>query len=80
MERFVMPDLYCPFPPAINEHAEAVEEGIVQWALSFGLLPNERSARTFRAAILTLTKRTRKVNLEPNSLKRHKGRPGRVIE
>ena len=50
--RFVMPDLYCPFTPAINEHAEAVEESTVQWASIFGLLPDERSVRTFRAAAM----------------------------
>ena len=33
MERFVMPDLYCPFTPAINEHAKAFKESTVQWAL-----------------------------------------------
>ena len=52
MERFVMPDLYCPFTPAINEHAEAVKESTVQLALTFGLLPDERSVRTFRAAAI----------------------------
>lgn len=75
MERFVMPDLYCPFAPAINEHAEAVEEGIVQWALSFGLLPDERSACTFRAAILTLTKRTREVDLRTELSQEAQGSP-----
>ncbi len=52
MKQFAMPDLYCPFTPAINEHAEAEGEGTVQWAFSFGLLPDERSVRTFRAAAM----------------------------
>ncbi|HVF01295.1 MAG TPA: hypothetical protein VNA27_08180 [Rubrobacteraceae bacterium] len=52
MERFVMPDLYCPFTPAISEHAEAVEESTVQRASTFGLLSDERSVRTFRAVAM----------------------------
>ena len=39
MERVILPDLYCPFPPAINEHAEEVQENTVKWTRSFGLLP-----------------------------------------
>ena len=39
MERVILPELYCPFLPAINESAEEVQENTVKWTRSFGLLP-----------------------------------------
>ena len=41
MERVILPELYCPFTPAINEHAEEVQENTVEWTRSFGLLPKQ---------------------------------------
>ncbi|MGB3682643.1 MAG: hypothetical protein WA990_09170 [Rubrobacteraceae bacterium] len=46
MERVILPELYCPFLPAINEHAEEVQENVVNWTRSFGLLP-EQAYRLF---------------------------------
>lgn len=50
MERIAVPELYCPFHPEINEHAEAVQAQTLRWASGYGLLPHERSRRMFRAA------------------------------
>ena len=41
MERVILPELYCPFPPAVSEHAEEVQENTVNWTRSFGLLPEQ---------------------------------------
>ncbi len=49
MERIILPELYCPFPPAINEHAGEVQENSVKWTRSFGLLPGERAYELFDA-------------------------------
>lgn len=47
-----MPDLYCPFASVVNRHAAVVQEETLQWASSFGLLPDERSRRKFRATAI----------------------------
>lgn len=52
MEQIVVPDLFCPFASVVNTHAEEVQEETLQWASSFGLLPDEQSSRTFRAAAI----------------------------
>ncbi len=49
MERVILPELYCPFSPAINEHAEEVQENTVKWTRNFGLLPGERAYKLFGA-------------------------------
>lgn len=64
MEIVNLPKLYCPFPPAINEHADAVHRGTVDWTRRFELLRDERAYRAFDAMGLgRLTART-----HPNSL------------
>lgn len=42
-----LPKLYCPFPSAINEHANTAHQGTVDWARRFELLRNERAYRAF---------------------------------
>ena len=49
MENIVLPKLYCPFPPAINGHADIVHQETVEWAWRFGLLFNEPTYDVFRA-------------------------------
>ena len=60
-----IPELYCPFPRAINEYAETVHRGTVHWTRRFGLLGNEeRAYRAFEAMGLgRLTARTHPDNL-----------------
>lgn len=55
-----IPELYCPFPRAINEHADAVHRGTVHWIRRFGMLGDEeRAYRAFEAMGLgRLTART----------------------
>src|SRR5262249_18972789 len=35
---FVLPSLYCPFPSAVNPHAEAAERHTLAWAERFGII------------------------------------------
>jgi 5-epi-alpha-selinene synthase len=49
VEQIVLPDLFCPFAPVVNKHAAIVQEETTRWASSFGLLPDQRSQRAFRA-------------------------------
>lgn len=49
MKQIILPELYCPFPPAINEHADTVHRETVEWVWHFGLLPNEQAYRRFHA-------------------------------
>ncbi len=49
MKRVILPKLCCPFPSAINEHADAVHRGTVDWARRFELLRDERTYRAFDA-------------------------------
>lgn len=37
-ENFVLPPLYCPFPSAVNPHAEAIEHHTLAWAKRFGII------------------------------------------
>ncbi len=37
-EHYVLPPLYCPFPSAINPHAEAAERHSLAWAERFGII------------------------------------------
>lgn len=53
MEQIVMPDLYCPFASAVNKHTAAIQEESMWWVSFFGLLPDERSHRSFRAAAIS---------------------------
>lgn len=54
MEWILVPDLFCPFAPEVNEHAEAVQEETEDWALSFGLLDDGRTRWMFRATASSL--------------------------
>ena len=49
IEQVALPELYCPFPSTISEHADAVHRETVEWVRRFELLPNERAYRLFRA-------------------------------
>ncbi len=48
IEQVALPELYCPFPSTISEHADAVHRETVEWVRRFELLPNERAYRLFR--------------------------------
>ncbi|BAY25801.1 terpene synthase metal-binding domain-containing protein [Calothrix sp. NIES-2100] len=47
MEKFIFPDLYCPFPYQINKYADILEGNGIEWLLRFNLLANESSYRRF---------------------------------
>ncbi len=38
MERWELPELYCPFPPLVNRNADIVEQRTIEWATQQGLL------------------------------------------
>lgn len=38
---FVIRQLYCPFPPEVNRHVDAVHEHTLAWARQFGLAKDE---------------------------------------
>jgi Terpene synthase family 2, C-terminal metal binding len=38
MEKIIFPPLYCPFPAAINPHAEEAERHSLAWARRFGVI------------------------------------------
>lgn len=48
--RVKQPQLYCPFPSAINPHVDAVQERSVAWAVEFGLVAEGRPAEKLAAA------------------------------
>ncbi len=50
MRDIVFPTLYCPFPSAINPHAEAVQAHTMQWAISHGLVGSERARQRLSLA------------------------------
>jgi 5-epi-alpha-selinene synthase len=41
MDMIEFPKLYCPFPSAVNEHAETVDNHILAWVKEFNLVPDE---------------------------------------
>jgi 5-epi-alpha-selinene synthase len=43
------PALYCPFPSAINQYAEAAGKHSLKWARSFNLVIDESAYQSFRA-------------------------------
>lgn len=45
-----IPELYCPFPPAINPHVEAVQRLINQWMQARHYLRTEAAFERFKAA------------------------------
>ncbi len=58
MERVILPELYCPFPPTINEHAEEVQESTMEWTRNFGLLPEQAYGSFGETGIGRLAART----------------------
>ncbi len=54
MEQAALPELYCPFPPALSMHAEAVHEATVDWARRFELAEEGSTVRQIRASKLGL--------------------------
>jgi 5-epi-alpha-selinene synthase len=48
-----VPDLYCPFAPTVNAHAEEVREETLRWASSFGLLVDENYRWVLQAAAVS---------------------------
>jgi 5-epi-alpha-selinene synthase len=48
-ERVVLPELYCPFSPAISEHADAIHTSTVEWAQRFDLTPGWKASKLFDA-------------------------------
>ncbi len=49
-EIFVIPELYCPFPPEVNPHADAVHAHTLAWARRFGLAKDEAGFERVRAS------------------------------
>jgi 5-epi-alpha-selinene synthase len=45
----VLPRLRCPFPPAINRHADTIHENTVEWLLRFRVFEGEVAYRKFYA-------------------------------
>ena len=52
MEQPVLPALFCPFPPAVNLHANVVGRQSMTWARQFALLPDEESYQRLEATRL----------------------------
>ncbi len=50
MDQVVLPELYCPFPSTVNQHAEPVHQGTVDWLQRFELVTDEASYRRVYAA------------------------------
>lgn len=48
MEKFIFPDLYCPFPSQINKHVDVLEDYALQWVTRFNLLKDESAYQQFR--------------------------------
>src|SRR5215472_13197620 len=47
MDRFVIPDIYCPFPSLISPHLEHVQTHAQEWLNAIGLVPQGRAQSTF---------------------------------
>jgi len=47
-----VPELYCPFPPAVNRAVDLVDAGAVEWARQWYLLPTEAAYVHLSAARL----------------------------
>ncbi|OKH45044.1 terpene synthase [Calothrix sp. HK-06] len=43
MEKFIFPDLYCPFPSQVNKYVDVLEEYALEWVTRFNLLKDEFS-------------------------------------
>lgn len=49
LDRIILPELFCPFPSALNPAVEAVERHTNEWVRRFNLLPGEGAYRHFGA-------------------------------
>lgn len=47
MEKFILPDLYCPFPSQINKHVDVLEEYSMEWVLRFNLQASQLAYQRF---------------------------------
>lgn len=47
MNSIVLPTLYCPFPAAINKHAEALHQHSIEWVRKFNLISDEAAYQRF---------------------------------
>jgi 5-epi-alpha-selinene synthase len=59
VERIDVSELFCPFAPAVNAHAETIQKETAQWASSFGLMSQEWSRGAYDTAAAGLAARTR---------------------
>lgn len=42
-----LPELYCPFPSAVNRHAESLHQHTIEWVRKFNLIPDEKAFQRF---------------------------------
>lgn len=47
METIVLPRLYCPFPSAINKHAESLHQQTLEWVRKFNLISDKAAYQRF---------------------------------
>lgn len=47
MEPIHLPGLYCPFPSAVNKHAEALHQHTIDWVRKFNLISDEQTFQQF---------------------------------
>ena len=47
METIVLPRLYCPFPSAVNRHAESLHQHTIEWVRKFNLISDEAAYQKF---------------------------------
>lgn len=52
MNNIKLPELYCPFPSAINQYAEAAGQHTLDWVRSFNLVTDESVYQSLRAATI----------------------------
>ena len=48
MDKVKFPKLYCPFPSYVNQHAEAVDNHILEWVNKFNLVTNHEHFERLR--------------------------------
>lgn len=47
MNSIVLPKLYCPFPSAVNKHAESLHQHTIEWVRKFNLIADEAAYQRF---------------------------------
>jgi len=47
MNSIVLPKLYCPFPSAVNKHAESLHQHTIEWVRKFNLISDEAAYQRF---------------------------------